>query len=262
MNDLSTLSTSGAFDKADQAIDNAFALAVGEPTMSSREIAELTGKEHSNVLRDTRNMLESLDDSNLNDEYYQVLTDARGYTSEILFNKNLSLLLVSGYNINLRMAIIKRWQELEAQTSKHELPQTFAEALKLAYEQQLVIEQQQAQISVMQPKSEYFDMLVERNHVTSFTDTAKQIGVGVHQFTNFLLDKGYCFRQQTTGKKKGVIKPCVEHASLFEIKDFSVTNTQTDKTYSNVQTLVSPDGKSLFMALKDLILTYPKKSMF
>ena len=47
-------------------------------TMSSREIATLCEKEHKNVSRDIRNMLDSLDGSLLNHEYYQILTDERG----------------------------------------------------------------------------------------------------------------------------------------------------------------------------------------
>ena len=47
-------------------------------TMSSREIATLCEKEHKNVIRDIRNMLDSLDGSLLNHEYYQILTDERG----------------------------------------------------------------------------------------------------------------------------------------------------------------------------------------
>lgn len=82
-----------------------------EKTMSSLEIAELCQKTHANVLRDIRVMFDHLGHSFLNDEQYQILKDERGYTAEILLNKNLTLNLVSGYNAQLRMAIIKRWQE-------------------------------------------------------------------------------------------------------------------------------------------------------
>ena len=87
-------------------------------TMSSKEIAELTGKRHDNVLRDTRQMLQELDllnNSFLSYKGFQVVNDDKGRTAEILLNKELSLTLVSGYNVKMRHAIIKRWQELEAQ---------------------------------------------------------------------------------------------------------------------------------------------------
>ena len=85
-------------------------------TMSSREIAELTGKQHSNVMRDIRTMTDQLSaDSNLNwrcdSETY---TDEQGKPREMYrMDKDTTLTLVSGYDAVLRFRIIKRWQELE-----------------------------------------------------------------------------------------------------------------------------------------------------
>lgn len=47
---------------------------------------------------------------------------------------------------------------------------------------------------IMQPKAEYFDMLVDRNLLTGIRDTAKELGVRQNDFVRFLLDKGYLFR--------------------------------------------------------------------
>ena len=95
-------------------------------TMSSMEIAELTGKSHSHVIRDTRSMLDALkkDDSVLGHQIHEPELvhvreekDARGYTSAFHLNKELTLTLVAGYDAKLRLAIIKRWQELEAKAT-------------------------------------------------------------------------------------------------------------------------------------------------
>lgn len=86
----------------------------GMRIMSSKEIASLTGKRHDHVVRDIRKMLKALDAPNLGHEEYQELTDERGYTKEFLLNEELTLTLVSGYNVKMRNAIIKRWKELEA----------------------------------------------------------------------------------------------------------------------------------------------------
>jgi phage regulator Rha-like protein len=80
--------------------------------MSSREIAELTGKMHFHVLVDVRAMLEQL---NLVD------TDIRGYyiasngKSNLLYTlpKDLTITLVSGYSVPMRHRIVTRWLELE-----------------------------------------------------------------------------------------------------------------------------------------------------
>jgi hypothetical protein len=99
-------------------------------TMSSKEISVLTGKRHDNVLRDTRNMLQELDlpiNSKMSYKEYQILEDDKGRIAEILLNKELTLTLVSGYNVKMRHAIIKRWQELETQQPKSKYNLAFRE---------------------------------------------------------------------------------------------------------------------------------------
>ena len=82
-------------------------------TMSSREISELTGKRHDNVLADIRNMLKSLNIQR--PEFSGEYTDDKG-RSRPCYNlpKRETLILVSGYNIQMRAIIINRWQELES----------------------------------------------------------------------------------------------------------------------------------------------------
>lgn len=99
-------------------------------TMSSKEIAALTGKEHGHILRDIRAMLEGLGNPNLDSNQYQALTLDNGMTAEVTLDKELTFTLVSGYSVKLRNAIVKRWQELEQQSSKPAVPQTYLEALK------------------------------------------------------------------------------------------------------------------------------------
>ena len=80
--------------------------------MSSREIAELTGKEHKNVIRDIRVMLDELGDgSDLS--HVRETKDSRGYTAMIELPKDLTITLVSGYNLKMRHRIVTRWRELE-----------------------------------------------------------------------------------------------------------------------------------------------------
>ena len=108
------------------------AIANATLTMSSLEIAELTGKEHKNVVADLRKMLNELD---LTAAEFSASVKYTGnnnaqLTREI-FNlpKRECFILVSGYNLKLRAAIIDRWQELENQ-SKPSLPTTYIAALE------------------------------------------------------------------------------------------------------------------------------------
>lgn len=83
-----------------------------EQTMSSREIAELCGKEHFNVKRDIEVMCMQLGIDVTKFEYIYLDSYNREQT-EYRLDKTLSLTLVSGYNAKLRYKIIVRWQELE-----------------------------------------------------------------------------------------------------------------------------------------------------
>ena len=85
-------------------------------TMSSREIAELLGKEISHVHRDIRAMLDALkDDPSL--DHVREDKDARGYTTAYHLNRELTDVLLTGYSIPLRRKVIARWHELEAKVS-------------------------------------------------------------------------------------------------------------------------------------------------
>jgi hypothetical protein len=92
-----------------------------EKTMSSKRIAEKTGKLHSHVLRDIRNMVDELDEPNVDSSDYQVVTRSlNGQTAEIFLSERLSLCLASGYSIKLRMMIIDDWASMKTQA---QLPQ-------------------------------------------------------------------------------------------------------------------------------------------
>ena len=60
-------------------------------TMSSLEIAELTGKEHKHVLRDIREMIDTIGSPNLDSKQYQVFTLKNGMTSKCLLDKELTI---------------------------------------------------------------------------------------------------------------------------------------------------------------------------
>lgn len=95
---------------------------------------------------------------------------------------------------------------------------------------------------LMQPKADYFDMLVDRNLLTGIRDTAKELGVRQNDFVRFLLEKGYLYRSN-----KGKLRPYAAYveSGLFEMKEFV-----NDKTgYTDTQTLITPKGKETFRLL-------------
>ena len=110
------------------------------------------------------------------------------------------------------------------------------ETLKLN-NSKLIVENQ-----IMQPKAEYFDDLVDRNLLTNFTETAKELKVKRKDFITFLLNHKYIFRN-----KKGKLEPYSnsKNDGLFEIKE-----GKNDKTgWKGTQTLITPKGRETFRLL-------------
>ncbi|WP_081827963.1 Rha family transcriptional regulator [Kozakia baliensis] len=81
-------------------------------TMSSREIAELTGKDHKHVRRDIEKMFSDLGEDG--SKFGRIYHDAYGREqNEYALPQNLTYTLVAGYRTDLRLKIINRWMELE-----------------------------------------------------------------------------------------------------------------------------------------------------
>ena len=137
-----------------------------DKVMSSRDIADLTNKEHKNVVRDIESMLNQLKLDKLNFEHIYKDTMNREQR-EYLLNKDLTLTLISGYSIPLRHKIIQRWQQIESQIK--ELTQT--EILVIASQRLLEIERQNQQIEK------------ELNEVKTLAIQAN---------TGFMTIRGYC----------------------------------------------------------------------
>lgn len=97
------------------------------------------------------------------------------------------------------------------------------------------------QNAIMQPKAEYFDELVDRNLLTSFRETAKQLGVEEKKFISFLMEKKYIYRD-----KKAKLMPYADkNNGLFEVKECFNEKTK----WSGTQTLITPKGREKFRLL-------------
>ena len=84
--------------------------------MTSLQIADATGRQHKNVMRDIRNLLEQLEDKAEFNFELGTYQDANGQSRPCyLLTKKDSLLLASGYDANLRAKIINRLEELETE---------------------------------------------------------------------------------------------------------------------------------------------------
>jgi len=101
------------------------------------------------------------------------------------------------------------------------------------------VRKQNEQMAIMQPKADYFDRLVDRNLLTNFRDTAKELEIGQRTFINWLVEKGFVYRDQL-----GKLKPYGKYSpELFKMKEFERNGK------AGVQTMITPKGRETFRLL-------------
>lgn len=94
---------------------------------------------------------------------------------------------------------------------------------------------------IMAPKADYFDQLVDRNLLTNFRETAKQLEIPPKKFVDFLMEKKYIYRD-----KRGKLLPYEDkNNGLFEVKECFNEKTK----WRGTQTLVTPKGRETFRLL-------------
>ncbi|WP_010516981.1 phage antirepressor KilAC domain-containing protein [Komagataeibacter oboediens] len=161
-------------------------------TMSSKEIAELTGKAHKHVIRDIESMIAEIEkdgpslDHKAKSKGYDVERDNRGYVKIIHLDRSHTYTLMTGYDARQRKKIIDRWMELEAQERKPLVPQTYAEALleagRIAKERDaLKVENKELAV-----KAEALDRISFSEGEFGQHEVAKMIQVKPGVFTKFL----------------------------------------------------------------------------
>ena len=157
-----------------------------QKTMSSREIANLTEKRHDHVKRDVENMLGQLglDIPKFGGIYFDAQNRQQ---TEYLLDEELTMTLVTGYNIVLRNRVIKRWKELELQASQPSY--LIEDPIKRA--EKWIEEEKQKQAAIHQlelaaPKVAFVDKYVAGNGNKTFRQVAKLLQIKEYKFREFL----------------------------------------------------------------------------
>ena len=96
------------------------------------------------------------------------------------------------------------------------------------------------------PKAEYYDAFVDPAYCTNIRTTAKELGVPEKQFTRYLEEKKYLFRDKNRKLFPRAVK---KSAGLFLVRDF-----YTERGKLGHYTLITPAGKRHFLERTDEIL--------
>ena len=208
-------------------------LAVGQAlTMSSREIAELTGKRHDHVLRDVENMLQELGQTS--PHFWGELPDSYNRPQRVAFlSKDLSITLVAGYSVQMRHAIVCRWQELEAAQAKPPAQLSRMEILELAMQAEQGRIEAEKKLALAAPKVAFVDKYVQATGLFTFREVAKLLKANEARFREFLIDSKVMYY---LGKKLTAYKNH-EDAGRFAVKTDTAKNGHDYR-----QTFFTPKG--------------------
>lgn len=192
-------------------------------TMSSREMASLCNKQHDNVLKTIRLLIEKGVVLNTIPQNYIHEQNGQRYT-EFLSDKRDSLVIVARLSPEFTAAVIDRWQQLEQQVAApvFQIPQTLGEALQLAANQALQIEKDA-------PKVAHYDKVVDRHTLLTATQVGQKINMSAVKLNRVLEEigvynlahkRGRAFRQWFIDKELGEMKQTdMGHSqALFSLK--------------------------------------------
>lgn len=248
----------------------------GVDVIDSRSVAEAIGKQHAHLMRDIHNYVEILEkaierksalnenpeesnessfglvekstESNfgLSDFFIpSTYTDSTGRTLPcyLLTKKGCDMVankLTGEKGVLFTAAYVTAFEKMRKELTCV-MPQDFPSALRAladAEEQKLKL---LAENQAMRGKADYFDAIVDRNLLTGFRETAKELGVKQNKLISFLLDNGYVYRDQ-----RGKLLPYdAKNNGLFEVKEF----VNDRNGFSSTQTLITPKGRETFRLL-------------
>ncbi|KSW28439.1 MULTISPECIES: phage regulatory protein/antirepressor Ant [unclassified Pseudomonas] len=164
--------------------------------MTSREIAELTGKQHKHVIRDIREMLDALSEDGPVLDHVREDRDARGYTTNFHLDRELTETLITGYSIPLRHRVIRRLHELEERAAAPAIPQTYSEALRVAADLHEQNTQLRMVVNEQAPKVEALGRIAEARGTLCLTDTAKHLNIPRHVLLDWMHENRWIYRRE------------------------------------------------------------------
>ena len=162
-------------------------------TMSSREIAQITESRHRDVCLSIRNLMNKGVIGGYTESPYTHEQNGQVYY-EYHINKRDTYVIVAQFSPEFTARLVDRWQELESQQAVR-LPQTFAEALRLAAEQAEIIESQDKQLADQAPKVAFVDHYIDVGTSKSLRETAKILNFPEKMMIECLLRDRVLYRQ-------------------------------------------------------------------
>ena len=227
-------------------------LALIKETMSSIEIAELTGKMHKHVMEAIRNMEPAWVKVNGSNFRLVEYWDSKGEMRPCYeLTKTECLYVATKFNDEARAKLVLRWEQLEREKqSQNALPGNYLEALKSLVEseeqkQQLLIQNeiQAERLKIVAPKAEYYDRTLMAKNTVSTTVIAKELGMSAVTLNKKLKEMGIQYKVGQTW----VLTSKYQNMGYTDTQTY--TETIDDETRSYVSTVWTQKGREFIHGL-------------
>ena len=210
-------------------------------TMSSLEIAELTGKRHDHVMVDIEKMLKALEIHA--PRFSGTYKTARGNEYKCYnLPKRETLILVSGYSVTMRARIIDRWQELEGANKNNGIfMPNFSDPVEAAIawaNEKRISQMLEQKIEEQKPKVEFAETVGRSDGTLSIGDFAKLLPkewkIGRNKLFKWLRDNKYLMKDNVPYQR-------YVNEGLFEV--IETVSEYDSQDYINLLTLITGKGQ-------------------
>ena len=165
-------------------------------TMSSLELAQVTGKNHKELLRSMRGMETAWEKTTGRKFALSTYKDDSG-KSNVMYtlSKTESLYVATKFNDEARAKVILRWEELEESRDPLQLLKMAVHELE-AKEQQILLQEQS--IKEAAPKVEYCNKVLQSESTYVTNQIAKELGMSARSLNKRLREFGVQYNQSGT----------------------------------------------------------------
>ena len=187
-----------------------------EMTMSTREIAEMLGARHADIIKSVCRLHDAgaiCHDTTL--PFREFKTERGNTYIEYMLNKLDSITLVAQNSPQFTAALVKRWDELERGVAKPSFMDSLSPAAVIMLEDlDRQLKESKQQLAIAAPKAEFVDKYVQSTGNLGFRQVAKLLNVKETELREFLISNRVMYGLG------GALTPYAEHidAGRFEVK--------------------------------------------